>query len=392
MAEGGEGEDEIQFLRTVSCTLRPRGHGAPVGSAHDVGDDPIRRCKGEIINLIALKIHNQGWLAEDQCVLSVICNEGQGGGCRRHQLNKRCPLKYIEKQVRQNSSNRFNFSQVHIGGSGGRVGEARVKFPPLHTSTQPSLTSSYQSPIHSNEAASYLSSCLADGHCCRKDRCAPASLDSLACNQNIIGINSPVSPWQDDEVVLQSVATIQKEHRKFCLAAEGLGNRLCYLEPTSEAKYVPPDMCICNFVLEQSLSVRALQEMLANTGASSEGAGQGGGHRTLLYGHAILLRHSFSDMYLTCLKTSRSLTDKLSFDVGLQEDSVGEACWWTIHPASKQRSEGEKVRIGDDLILHLSNCNGNIQVDASFMQTLWNVQPTCSSGSMAVGGSFILHQ
>ncbi|KAK7907584.1 hypothetical protein WMY93_016196 [Mugilogobius chulae] len=205
----------------------------------------------------------------------------------------------------------------------------------------------------------------------------------------------------DDEVVLQSVATIEKEHRKFCLAAEGLGNRICYLESTSEAKYVPPDLCICNFVLEQSLSVRALQEMLANTGPSSEGsadhekwAGQGGGHRTLLYGHAILLRHSFSGMYLTCLKTSRSLTDKLSFDVGLQEDSIGEACWWTIHPASKQRSEGEKVRIGDDLILvsvsterylHLSASNGNFQVDASFMQTLWNVQPTCSSANMAVG-------
>uniref|UniRef100_A0A3B3B7L4 Inositol 1,4,5-trisphosphate/ryanodine receptor domain-containing protein n=1 Tax=Oryzias melastigma TaxID=30732 RepID=A0A3B3B7L4_ORYME len=75
----------------------------------------------------------------------------------------------------------------------------------------------------------------------------------------------------DDEVVLQSAATIQKDHRKFCLAAEGLGNRVCYLEPTSEAKYVPPDMCICNFVLEQSLSVRALQEMLANTGQNSEG-------------------------------------------------------------------------------------------------------------------------
>ena len=29
----------------------------------------------------------------------------------------------------------------------------------------------------------------------------------------------------------------------------------------------------------------------------------------------------------------------------------GEACWWTLHPASKQRSEGEKVRVGDDLIL-----------------------------------------
>uniref|UniRef100_A0A7N8XJ13 Ryanodine receptor 3 n=1 Tax=Mastacembelus armatus TaxID=205130 RepID=A0A7N8XJ13_9TELE len=200
------------------------------------------------------------------------------------------------------------------------------------------------------------------------------------------------------DVVLQSVATIQKEHRKFCLAAEGLGNRLCYLEPTSEAKYVPPDLCICNFVLEQSLSVRALQEMLANTGQEmgSDDITLGGGHRTLLYGHAILLRHSFSGMYLTCLKTSRSLTDKLSFDVGLQEDSIvfTISCWWTIHPASKQRSEGEKVRIGDDLILvsvsterylHLSISNGSIQVDASFMQTLWNVQPTCSSSNMAEG-------
>ncbi|KAJ3606334.1 hypothetical protein NHX12_025855, partial [Muraenolepis orangiensis] len=170
-----------------------------------------------------------------------------------------------------------------------------------------------------------------------------------------------------------------KENRKFCLFAEGLGNSLCYLEPTSEAK---------------SLSVRALQEMLANTGKDSEGAAQGGGHRTLLYGHAILLRHSFSNMYLTCLKTSRSLTDKLSFDVGLQENSTGEACWWIIHPASKQRSVGEKVRIGDDLILvsvsterylHLSIANGNIQVDASFMQTLWSVQPTCSASNVAVG-------
>ncbi|KAM9380915.1 ryanodine receptor 3 [Phaethornis superciliosus] len=199
----------------------------------------------------------------------------------------------------------------------------------------------------------------------------------------------------DDEVVLQCVASTHKEQRKFCLAAEGLGNRLCFLEPTSEAKYVPPDLCICNFVLEQSLSVRALQEMLANTGDNaSEGAAQGGGHRTLLYGHAILLRHSFSEMYLTCLTSSRSQTDKLAFDVGLRENAAGEACWWTIHPASKQRSEGEKVRIGDDLILvsvsserylHLSMSNGSTQVDASFMQTLWNVHPTCSGSNISEG-------
>ncbi|KAL7980775.1 hypothetical protein Chor_001929 [Crotalus horridus] len=52
---------------------------------------------------------------------------------------------------------------------------------------------------------------------------------------------------------------------KLCLAAEGFGNRLCFLEPTSNAQKVPPDLAICCFILEQSLSVRALQEMLANT-------------------------------------------------------------------------------------------------------------------------------
>ena len=30
---------------------------------------------------------------------------------------------------------------------------------------------------------------------------------------------------------------------------------------------------------------------------------------------------------------------------------IGESCWWTVHPSSKQRSEGEKVRVGDDAIL-----------------------------------------
>lgn len=34
---------------------------------------------------------------------------------------------------------------------------------------------------------------------------------------------------------------------------------------------VPPDLSICTFVLEQSLSVRALQEMLANSEEKAEG-------------------------------------------------------------------------------------------------------------------------
>ncbi|KAJ6663689.1 hypothetical protein lerEdw1_009768 [Lerista edwardsae] len=72
-------------------------------------------------------------------------------------------------------------------------------------------------------------------------------------------------PPQEDEVVLQCSATILKEQLKLCLAAEGFGNRLCFLEPTSNAQKVPPDLAICCLSLEQSLSVRALQEMLANT-------------------------------------------------------------------------------------------------------------------------------
>uniref|UniRef100_A0AAR2LQ41 Ryanodine receptor 1 n=1 Tax=Pygocentrus nattereri TaxID=42514 RepID=A0AAR2LQ41_PYGNA len=197
----------------------------------------------------------------------------------------------------------------------------------------------------------------------------------------------------DDTIVLQCTATVLKEQIKLCLSCEGFGNRLCFLETTSNAQNVPPDLAICAFVLEQSLSVRALQEMLANTVEMTESS-QGGGHRTLLYGHAILLRHNHSGMYLSCLTTSRSLTDKLAFDVGLQEDSTGEACWWTIHPASKQRSEGEKVRVGDDLILvsvsserylHLSYASGDLMVDASFMQTLWNMNPVCSGCELAEG-------
>ncbi|NXV71424.1 RYR1 protein, partial [Atlantisia rogersi] len=75
----------------------------------------------------------------------------------------------------------------------------------------------------------------------------------------------------EDEVVLQCSAALLKEPLKLCLSAEGFGNRLCSLEPTSNAQNVPPDLAVCCFVLEQSLSVRALQEMLAN---SSEGGAE----------------------------------------------------------------------------------------------------------------------
>ncbi|MEQ2293656.1 hypothetical protein AMECASPLE_035767, partial [Ameca splendens] len=42
-------------------------------------------------------------------------------------------------------------------------------------------------------------------------------------------------------------------------------------KPVPSDTNVPPDLSICTFVLEQSLSVRALQEMLANTEEKTEG-------------------------------------------------------------------------------------------------------------------------
>ncbi|XP_055857541.1 ryanodine receptor isoform X8 [Episyrphus balteatus] len=181
----------------------------------------------------------------------------------------------------------------------------------------------------------------------------------------------------EDMVCLSCTATGER----VCLAAEGFGNRHCFLENIAD-KNIPPDLSQCVFVIEQALSVRALQELVTAAG-SETGKGTGSGHRTLLYGNAILLRHHNSDMYLACLSTSSS-NDKLSFDVGLQEHSQGEACWWTVHPASKQRSEGEKVRVGDDLILvsvaterylHTTKENEQSIVNASFHVTHWSVQP-----------------
>ncbi|KAF5904193.1 ryanodine receptor 2-like, partial [Clarias magur] len=163
---------------------------------------------------------------------------------------------------------------------------------------------------------------------------------------------------------------------------------------------VPADVSLCVFVLDMCVSVRALQEMLASHEDMHTGSAEAAGHRTLLYGQALLLRHAHSNMYLSCLTSSGLSADKLAFDVGLQEDVAGETCWWTVHPASKQRSEGEKVRVGDDLIfvsvsseryLHVSWGPGiseermNTTVDASFQQTLWSVAPVSSHSSQTQG-------
>ncbi|KAA3679890.1 ryanodine receptor 2 [Paragonimus westermani] len=109
---------------------------------------------------------------------------------------------------------------------------------------------------------------------------------------------------------------LAKSNRKTS-AANGLQDGTCsfYLFAFT-LQTPPPNMPPCVFILEQALSVRALQEMLSISSQGSDGAGQSG-HKTLLYGHAIRLKHRDSNMYLACLSTSTS-QDKLAFDVGLQ--------------------------------------------------------------------------
>ncbi|KAK6101668.1 RIH domain family protein [Brugia pahangi] len=195
-----------------------------------------------------------------------------------------------------------------------------------------------------------------------------------------------------DIVAMTCMASASREgvlgSERVCLCTEGFGNRMCSLQNVSD-RDLPADISMCMLYIDNALSVRALQEMMSND-KELRGAGSAGGHKTLLYGHAVQLKHVQSEMYLACL-SSCSSNDKLAFDVGVQENNEGEACWWTIHPASKQRSEGEKVRVGDDVILvsvaterylHMTHSKG-FMVIASFHQTLWNIT-SVSSGSVRI--------
>ena len=55
---------------------------------------------------------------------------------------------------------------------------------------------------------------------------------------------------------------------------------------------VPPDLAICCFILEQSLSVRALQEMLSNTSDLNEVGFDRGSPQTVASFFLSLMFHS----------------------------------------------------------------------------------------------------
>lgn len=70
--------------------------------------------------------------------------------------------------------------------------------------------------------------------------------------------------FQEDMVCLSCTATGER----VCLAAEGFGNRHCFLENIAD-KNIPPDLSQCVFVIEQALSVRALQELVTAAGTET---------------------------------------------------------------------------------------------------------------------------
>uniref|UniRef100_A0A8B9LQT2 Ryanodine receptor 2b (cardiac) n=1 Tax=Astyanax mexicanus TaxID=7994 RepID=A0A8B9LQT2_ASTMX len=139
------------------------------------------------------------------------------------------------------------------------------------------------------------------------------------------GDSSRLQADNSDELVLRCCSSVPLQ-QKLCLAVEGFGCRLCFLESTSNSKNVPADLSRCVFVLDRCVSVRALQQMIAN-------------HEDLQI-KVQIFSLTYIDLsfplfqYLSCLSSSGLSADKLAFDVGLQEDVEGEA--QMIHCQSHQ--------------------------------------------------------
>ena len=56
------------------------------------------------------------------------------------------------------------------------------------------------------------------------------------------------------------------------------------------------------------------------------------------------IRHCYAYGHILISNARKPFLNKMVQKVKIENLSFsGEACWWTVHPASKQRSEGEKV-------------------------------------------------
>ena len=89
----------------------------------------------------------------------------------------------------------------------------------------------------------------------------------------------------------------------------------------------------------------------AETGALEHG--KESASRTILYGHAVMLRHRSSTKIVMCRLHASGAQAGSEFTVGLEPEESAVAsfrdAWFRIMPASAHRSEGERVRVGDDV-------------------------------------------
>lgn len=108
--------------------------------------------------------------------------------------------------------------------------------------------------------------------------------------------------------------------------------------------------------------------------------------KQIYYGQVVQLLHYSTNTYLTAFKTKRAEMDAVALKIGFTKDPSA-TCYWKIMPQFKVRYEGEKVRVGDAIVLvHLkSNLVMSIsdymypnttsyEVNLSGTQTGWQVE------------------
>jgi hypothetical protein len=132
--------------------------------------------------------------------------------------------------------------------------------------------------------------------------------------------------------------------------------------------------------------------------------------RILMYGQAVLLRHQGTKKLFRCLASSPA-NDKLAHHIGFSEKPgmVDGSCWFLVCPSTKQRSDGEKVVAGDNILLRsVSNerflsahqqsgesdtAKHSNMVLASFQQSVWALHIVCSGSAREgyVNGTDVIH-
>ncbi|KAI4550303.1 hypothetical protein MJT46_019029 [Ovis ammon polii x Ovis aries] len=262
MADGGEGEDEIQFLRTTSTVLDLWD-----GRIKTEFDSLFLQQKGQtfwfmtcVIIMMSSEILLESkdftdgeqlrTLVHSPCVLSVWTFWNLGTLWHRRISFTRREQGRIHEQIVAGEQPEIYLDLQRFGDEVIQLFQydvilcVRLKICglrklPFETCHVESIVLSSRSRTYLPHMCVYAYNCdcvlhsMCDRFCilntCYVPHCTVYSICFIFSTHNIFS-------EQDDEVVLQCTATIHKEQQKLCLAAEGFGNRLCFLESTSNSK------------------------------------------------------------------------------------------------------------------------------------------------------------